>query len=93
MLTLVSNVSNALLLLSASEGLIFQHEPGYSFSNSSLRRSHAQRDCAGVLYKVLCSKTMARFGVQNVFYLNVFNHACTFHICFCKLAIASFMSS
>lgn len=93
MLILVSNVSNALLSLGASEGLIFQHEPGYSFSSSSLPRSHAQRDCAGGLYKVLCSKTTAWFGVQNVFYLNVLNHAHTLHVYFCKLAIASFVTS
>lgn len=35
------------------------------------------------------SKTTACFGVQNVFYLNVFNHAHTLSIYFCKPAIAS----
>jgi len=69
MLTSVSNVSNALLSRSAREGLVFQREPGYSFSNSSLPRSHAQRDRAGGLYRVLCRKTTAWFGVQKVFYL------------------------
>lgn len=90
-LSSVSGVSHALLSLGASEGLVFQHQPGCS---------SVAPPCLEIALNMFvlvdcteCFTAKRRLGVQNVFYLSVFGRAHTLLIYFSKLAIASFVSS